>query len=150
MAMPVGSLAADDRLAIAALLTEFYWHLDHPEEGSVADLFTADGTIVTARFQLAGREAIAQWFAGRPRRTTRHSCSNLRLTSSAEGGVVVDAYLTTAAAPASTEGGGGAELMISETNDHVVRGETGIWLFTSRRLISVFEGRLVAGSGHRP
>jgi hypothetical protein len=149
MAMPVAPLTADDRLAIAALLTEFYRRLDHPEEGTVADLFTAEGTIVTPRFHLAGREAIAQWFAGRRRRTTRHSYSNLRLATSAEGGVVVDAYLTTAAAPASTEGGG-AELMISETNDHVVRGDAGAWLFASRRLITVFEGRLVAGGGHQP
>jgi SnoaL-like domain len=147
MAMPVAPLTADDRLAIAALLTEFYRRLDHPEEGTVADLFTADGTIVTPRFQLAGREAIAQWFAARPRRTTRHSCSNLRLVSSAEDGVLVDAYLTTAAASASTEPGG-AELLIGETHDHVVRGEAGAWLFVSRRLITVFEGRLGAGGGH--
>jgi SnoaL-like domain len=140
-------LLADDRTAIEALLTEFYWRLDHPASGTVADLVIPDGTIVTPRFQLAGHAAIAQWFAGRPQRTTRHSWSNLRLARSADGEVVVDAYLITAAAPTSTESGG-VEVMISETNDRVVRDDSGVWRFASRRLTTVFEGRLVPGKAH--
>jgi len=139
-------LSAEDHVAIAALLTEFYWRMDHPGSGSVADLFTYDGTIVTPRFQVAGREAIALWFAGRPSRMTRHSSANLRITEE-PGEVLVDAYLTTAAAPA-TPGSGGAEVMINETHDVVVRDADGGWCFAARRLTSVFEGRLVARGGH--
>src|SRR5882672_3889901 len=76
-------LLADDRSAIEALLSEFYWRLDHPGSGTVADLFTEAGTIVTPRFELAGRAAIAQWFAARAQRTTRHRWSNLRLPRAA-------------------------------------------------------------------
>ena len=143
------SLPADDRSAIEALLTEFYWRLDHPGSGTVADLFTESGTIVTPRFELAGRAAIAQWFAARAQRTTRHRWSNLRLTRTADGKVAVDAYLSTAAAPASAASGA-TEVMINETHDIVVRDEEGAWQFAARNLSVVFEGRLSAGGAHAP
>jgi hypothetical protein len=142
-------LLADDRSAIEALLSEFYWRLDHPGSGTVADLFTEAGTIVTPRFELAGRAAIAQWFATRAQRTTRHHWSNLRLTRAADGSVAVDAYLSTAAAPASAASAA-AEVMISETHDIVVRDEEGAWQFAARKLSVVFEGRLSAGAAHAP
>jgi len=142
-------LLADDRSAIEALLSEFYWRLDHPGSGTVADLFTEAGTIVTPRFELAGRAAIAQWFAARAQRTTRHRWSNLRLTRAADRSVAVDAYLSTAAAPASAASAA-AEVMISETHDIVVRDEEGAWQFAARKLSVVFEGRLSAGGAHAP
>jgi hypothetical protein len=139
-------LSAEDRAGIAALLTEFYWRMDHPGSGTVADLFTDDGTIVTPRFEVAGREAIANWFAARPPRITRHSWGNLRITEQPDE-VLVEAYLTTAASPA-TAGSSGAEVMINETRDVVVRYPDNGWRFASRRLTNVFEGRLVTGAGH--
>jgi hypothetical protein len=139
----------NERSAIEALLSEFYWRLDHPGSGTVADLFTEAGTIVTPRFELAGRAAIAQWFATRAQRTTRHHWSNLRLTRAADGSVAVDAYLSTAAAPASAASAA-AEVMISETRDIVVRDEEGAWQFAARKLSVVFEGRLSAGGAHAP
>jgi len=142
-------LLADDRSAIEALLSEFYWRLDHPGSGTVADLFTEAGTIVTPRFELAGRAAIAQWFAARAQRTTRHRWSNLRLTRAAGRCVAVDAYLSTAAAPTSAASAA-AEVMISETHDMVVRDEQGAWQFAARNLSVVFEGRLSAGAAHAP
>jgi hypothetical protein len=142
-------LLTNERSAIEALLSEFYWRLDHPGSGTVADLFTEAGTIVTPRFELAGRAAIAQWFATRAQRTTRHHWSNLRLTRAADGSVAVDAYLSTAAAPASAASAA-AEVMISETRDIVVRDEEGAWQFAARKLSVVFEGRLSAGGAHAP
>jgi hypothetical protein len=142
-------LLTNERSAIEALLSEFYWRLDHPGSGTVADLFTEAGTIVTPRFELAGRAAIAQWFATRAQRTTRHHWSNLRLTRAADGSVAVDAYLSTAAAPASAASAA-AEVMISETRDIVVRDEEGAWQFAARKLSVVFEGRLSAGGAHTP
>ena len=142
-------LLTNERSAIEALLSEFYWRLDHPGSGTVADLFTEAGTIVTPRFELAGRAAIAQWFATRAQRTTRHHWSNLRLTRAADGSVAVDAYLSTAAAPASAASAA-AEVMISETHDIVVRDEQGAWQFAARKLSVVFEGRLSAGAAHAP
>src|SRR6195256_1698615 len=142
-------LLADDRSAIEALLSEFYWRLDHPGSGTVADLFTEAGTIVTPRFELAGRAAIAQWFAARAQRTTRHRWSNLRLTRAADRSVAVDAYLSTAAAPVSAASAA-AEVMISETHDIDVRDEQGAWQFAARNLSVVFEGRLSAGAAHAP
>ena len=143
-------LLTNERSAIEALLSEFYWRLDHPGSGTVADLFTEAGTIVTPRFELAGRAAIAQWFATRAQRTTRHHWSNLRLTRAADGSVAVDAYLSTAAAPASAAASAAAEVMISETHDIVVRDEQGAWQFAARKLSVVFEGRLSAGGAHAP
>jgi SnoaL-like protein len=148
MPMADRALIADEHTAIEALLTEFYWRLDHPASGTVADLFTADGSIVTPRFKLEGQAAIAQWFADRPQRTTRHSWSNLRLAGSADGQVIIDAYLTTAAASAGTDSAE-AELMISETSDRVVRDDSGVWRFASRRLTTVFEGRLLSSKAHQ-
>jgi hypothetical protein len=142
-------LLTNERSAIEALLSEFYWRLDHPGSGTVADLFTEAGTIVTPRFELAGRAAIAQWFATRAQRTTRHHWSNLRLTRAADGSVAVDAYLSTAAAPASAASAA-AEVMISETHDIVVRDEEGAWQFAARKLSVVFEGRLSAGGANAP
>jgi hypothetical protein len=142
-------LLTNERSAIEALLSEFYWRLDHPGSGTVADLFTEAGTIVTPRFELAGRAAIAQWFATRAQRTTRHHWSNLRLTRAADGSVAVDAYLSTAAAPASAASAA-VEVMISETHDIVVRDEEGAWQFAARKLSVVFEGRLSAGGAHAP
>lgn len=142
-------LLTNERSAIEALLSEFYWRLDHPGSGTVADLFTEAGTIVTPRFELAGRAAIAQWFAARAQRTTRHRWSNLRLTRAADRSVAVDAYLSTAAAPASAASAA-AEVMISETHDIVVRDEKGAWQFAARKLSVVFEGRLSAGAAHAP
>ena len=142
-------LLTNERSAIEALLSEFYWRLDHPGSGTVADLFTEAGTIVTPRFELAGRAAIAQWFATRAQRTTRHQWSNLRLTRAADGSVAVDAYLSTAAAPVSAASAA-AEVMISETRDIVVRDEEGAWQFAARKLSVVFEGRLSAGGAHAP
>ena len=142
-------LLADDRSAIEALLSEFYGRLDHPGSGTVADLFTEAGTIVTPRFELAGRAAIAQWFAARAQRTTRHRWSNLRLTRAADRSVAVDAYLSTAAAPVSAASAA-AEVMLSETHDIVVRDEQGAWQFAARNLSVVFEGRLSAGAAHAP
>ena len=143
-------LLTNERSAIEALLSEFYWRLDHPGSGTVADLFTEAGTIVTPRFELAGRAAIAQWFATRAQRTTRHHWSNLRLTRAADRSVAVDAYLSTAAAPASAAASAAAEVMISETHDIVVRDEKGAWQFAARKLSVVFEGRLSAGGAHAP
>ena len=143
-------LLTNERSAIGALLSEFYWRLDHPGSGTVADLFTEAGTIVTPRFELAGRAAIAQWFAARAQRTTRHRWSNLRLTRAADRSVAVDAYLSTAAAPASAAASAAAEVMISETHDIVVRDEKGAWQFAARKLSVVFEGRLSAGAAHAP
>src|SRR3977135_2777469 len=117
-------LLANDRSAIEALLSEFYWRLDHPGSGTVADLFTEAGTIVTPRFELAGRAAIAQWFAARAPPPARHRWRTRRLPRAADRSVAVDAYLSTAAAPASAASAA-AEVMISETHDIVVRDEQG-------------------------
>jgi len=94
--------------------------------------------IVTPRFELAGRAAIAQWFAARAQRTTRHRWSNLRLTRARAAASAVDAYLSTAAAPTSAASAA-AEVMISETHDMVVRDEQGAWQFAARNLSVVFE-----------
>src|SRR3979490_2171850 len=104
-------LLADDRSAIEALLSEFSCRLDHPGSGTVADLFTEAGTIVTPRFELAGRAAIAQWLATRAQRTTRHHWSNRRVTPGGDGSVAGDGYLSPAAAPASAASAA-AEVMI--------------------------------------
>lgn len=140
-------LPAHDRAAIEALLTEFYWRLDHPQSGTVADLFTQSGTLVTPRFELSGRQQIAQWFAGRARRTTRHSWSNLRLAGDLPTGVSAEAYLITAAAPPAADCDG-AQIVIGDTKDLVVRDESNVWRFASRRLSIIFEGRLATKGTH--
>jgi len=136
----------EDRAAIEGLLTEFYWRLDHPDTGTVADLFTDGATLITPRFELSGRAQIAKWFAERTGggpRITRHSWSNLRLTHLRQDSVSAEAHLMTAAAS-----GNAIEVLVGDTTDLLVRETAAGWRFSSRRLTIAMEGRLATDRGH--
>jgi hypothetical protein len=145
-------VTAQDRAAIEALLTEFYWRLDHADAGSVAELFIERGTLVTPHGALAGREQIGRWFAGRTSgglRVTRHSWSNLRLSGAGQGRVTLEAHVLTAAAPSSAQQP--IEIMFGDTTDLVVKDALSGWMFESRRLDVALQGQMSPGSaGIRP
>lgn len=145
------AVPTDDRAAIEALLTEFYWRLDHAGSGSVADLFTATATLVTPRFQLSGREQIATWFEERARHTqrlTRHSWSNLRLKHLGPGELSAEAHLLTAAGTPSP--GDAVDVLIGETTDLCAQEAGTGWRFSARRLAIALEGRLAVSPGLAP
>ncbi len=135
---------ADERAAIEALLTEFYWRLDHAGGASVAELFVESSELVTPQGALAGRRQIDDWFQARAsgaRRITRHSWTNARLTWKAADHVTVEAHVMTIAtlqdAPA-----GALEVTIGDTTDVVAKDAVQGWRFVSRRLDLVAHGRV--------
>jgi hypothetical protein len=141
------TVAAQDRASLEALLTEFYWRLDHAGVGSVAELFVERGTLVTPRGAHAGREQIARWFAERTiggERVTRHSWSNLRLSPASDGRVTIEAHVLTATAPSGNPSQL-IEIIFGDTTDLVVKNARSGWLFESRRLDVALQGRTAAG-----
>lgn len=140
------TVLAGDRTSIEALLSEFYWRLDHPGAGSVADLFVDAGTLVTPRGTVTGRVAIARWFTQRTtegERITRHGWSNLRLSAAEAGRVTAHAHVRTIASSGSH--GQPIEIMFGDTTDLVVKSPRTGWLFESRRLDVVIQGKTAIG-----
>ncbi|MGD0505666.1 MAG: nuclear transport factor 2 family protein [Steroidobacteraceae bacterium] len=143
------TVSAEDRASIEALLSEFYWRLDHKGAGSVAELFAEGGTLVTPRGTVTGRDHISQWFINRTtegERITRHGWSNLRLSAAGTGRVAVEAHVRTIAT-ASSSRGQPIEVMFGDTIDVVVNNPRSGWLFESRRLEVVVQGRTSIGAG---
>lgn len=72
-----------EMLRLASLNAEYWFRVDQPESGEVADLYTADGLMVFGDLRVEGREAIKTFFSTRngrmPVRTTRHVSTNLRV-----------------------------------------------------------------------
>jgi hypothetical protein len=143
------TVSAEDRGSIEALLSEFYWRLDHKGAGSVAELFVEGGTLETPRGTVTGRVRISQWFINRTpegERVTRHGWSNLRLSAGSTDRVTVEAHVRTVAIPSSSHGQP-IELMFGDTIDVVVKNPRSGWLFESRRLEVVVQGRTSIGAG---
>ncbi len=137
------TVSAEDRASIEALLSEFYWRLDHKGAGSVAELFVEGGTLVTPRCTVTGRAHISQWFTNRTAeggRITRHGWSNLRLSAADAGRVTVEAHVRTVAASCGSRGQP-IEMMFGDTSDLVVKDPRNGWLFESRRLEVVLQGQ---------
>jgi uncharacterized protein (TIGR02246 family) len=140
-------LSAEDRFAIADLITEFGRRVDHGEAESVAELFVEDGALVTPMFHLKGRQQIAEHFARRNASgdiVSRHQWSNLKLTPTEDGRVLAEMIVQThlgkqrAAGPVQPD-----HMMVGDSIDVVVRDEAGAWRFVERRLVVAFRAESV-------
>lgn len=71
----------EDEAACARLCVDFANHLDARRYAQVLDLFTEDAALDRMGTVSAGREEIARFLAARPEDvTTRHVCSNMRVS----------------------------------------------------------------------
>ncbi|MCB2107133.1 MAG: nuclear transport factor 2 family protein [Rhodobacteraceae bacterium] len=144
MAIPV-----EDRIAVEDLLTEFCWRVDHARAETVAELFIADGKIVTPMFTAHGRDQIAEHFRNRDRQgdiLSRHQWMNLRLEpvspTRLKAEMVVQTYLAKGAPPSSTPG-----LMVGDSLDVFEKGSDGVWRFAERQLRVIFKTEIVPPAG---
>lgn len=127
-------LADADHAALARLVTEIVWRIDHGQADTVHELFVEDGEMVLGPASLTGREQIATW--GRERAgspfTSRHVCTNMRFvpdgTDGALGSTVVTVYRYSGAGLGDTTAHG-----VGEYTDRFVRTADG-WRFVSRRI----------------
>lgn len=138
----MNNISLQDHMAIADLLSEFSWRVDHGEADRVVELFVEDGTITTPMFTLTGRDEIARQFGERAKdkdRLSRHFWSNLRLQPLADGRVqaqtAVQTYIGTGPAPTAPE-----NLVVGDSIDIVEKDEGGVWHFAERRLVVAFMG----------
>jgi hypothetical protein len=141
------AVSAEDRASIEALLSEFYWRLDHKDSGSIAELFVEGGSLVTPAATVTGHEGITKWFTQRTsqgERITRHGWSNLRLSRAEGDRVRAEAHVRTVAAR-SISNGESVDIMFGETVDLLVKGPRRGWLFESRRLDVVLQRSIAGG-----
>ena len=135
-----GELSPDARHAIGDLVVEHSWLIDHGYADSVPELYTDDASLLGIGEDLVGRDAIAEWSRRRVAmrdRTSRHVCTNLRLTATAPdraaGTVLLTLYRHDGEAA-----GPPLPLLVGEFDDRYERGADGRWRFAERRFSSVF------------
>ena len=130
------------RAAIADLVTEFAWLLDHGQADRLADLFADDGAFLGVGDDLRGRGAIAAWGkrrAAMTERTSRHCCCSPRLVAEkpdrVRGTVLLTVYRHDGSRP-----GPATPLMVGDYEDIYQRGSDGRWRYAERRLVPIFGG----------
>jgi hypothetical protein len=127
-----------DHLALARLVTEIAWRIDHGKADTVHELFVHEGEMDLGQTSLKGREKIREWGRERVKATytTRHACMNMRFIADgddrAEGTTLLIQYLD--------EGDGRGTTLpraIGEDRDRFMRTEQG-WRFVSRSFEQFF------------
>ncbi|MBC7482220.1 MAG: nuclear transport factor 2 family protein [Rhizobacter sp.] len=84
----------EDEAACTRLCIDFANHLDARRYEAVLDLFTEDGSLDRMGTVFAGRTAIEGFLAARPAgMTTRHLCTNVRVSFDTEGGATGSCYV---------------------------------------------------------
>lgn len=91
-------LNCDVQVELSQLAAEYWYRVDHPGAGDVAELYTVEGVMQVGDFRLCGRGEIREFFRKRneavPVRTTRHLCTNLLVRSGNDGTVNVHSLVT--------------------------------------------------------
>ncbi len=84
----VQGVSVADRMAIRALLHEYYWFADHGPIENITGLYTEDGHLIGAGKFINGRRALAEEVTLQTNDdVTRHVSSNLRLSLLEDGTV---------------------------------------------------------------
>jgi hypothetical protein len=84
----VRGVSVADRIAIRALLHEYYWFADHGPIENITGLYTEDGHLIGAGKFINGRRALAEEVTLQTNEdVTRHVSSNLRLSLLDDGAV---------------------------------------------------------------
>ena len=138
----VRKLAPGVRDAIAALVAEHSWLIDHGEADRIAELFTEDGQMFGVGPDLIGLDAIRAWSVTRAamhERTSRHVCTNLRLQQISDdevhGTVILTVYRRDGPGP-----GKATPLLVGDYDDIYRRVADETWRFARRRVTLAFEG----------
>lgn len=134
-------ITREDRLAIADLVTEFAWLIDHHDGHGVEDLFTEDGTYDLGGWTHTGREAIREFYDTRRAkgpRTSRHLFTNLRMhppttDSDATGTTVLTLHAHDGEPPHPL-----SPVMVADYADTYRRDDDGRWLFHTRNVTFLF------------
>jgi len=133
-----------DALAIAAILTEYCYLVDHGRAAECQLLFASKSTLTfgagTSRpMTLAGIEAIRGFFQTRQTQThvtTRHIASNFRVTARADGNIEADSilslYRSEVAAHEPTAP------VIADVHDVLSRSPDGLWQIETRVIAPIF------------
>ena len=136
------ALAPGVRDAIAALVAEHSWMIDHGQADRVPELFTEDGRLFGGGPDLIGLDAIRAWSVRRAamrERTSRHVCTNLRLTRVSDDEVrgtgILTLYRRDGPGP-----GDATPLLVGDYDDIYRRGADGTWRFAERRITPTFGG----------
>ena len=92
-----GAIKPEDRLAIRALVHEYYWFADHGPMEGIVDLYAEDGRLIGAGRFITGwpalRVEVEDSKKTTPDNTTRHVSTNLRLTPLPDGSIQGVEYL---------------------------------------------------------
>ena len=129
------TFSGEDAREIEALVVEHAWVLDHGQALSLADLYTDNGRLTGAGFNIVGREQMVASLKARPQSTTRrthHQCTNIRITP--EGANTARGWVSLVLRVRLGEESI-TEDFVGEYQDHYVRDTQGRWRFTERKLI---------------
>lgn len=125
----------EDEAACTRLCIDFAYHLDARRYEAVLDLFTEDGSLDRMGTLFAGRAALEGFLAARPARvTTRHLCTNIRVSFDTEDYAVGSCYVLLF--QGSADAGGptmAGPPMVVEYHDRFTRTDVG-WRIQERRI----------------
>lgn len=130
-------LSIEDRLAIAALVTEYAWLLDHRRWDDVPRLMTDDVVLRIRGREIVGRDGVVEWAQARAQkanRRTQHQMTLGRLEP-----VDADHVTGTAALVLHIAKMGGSDTyidLVGEYQDDYVRTPNG-WRFSRRTLVPI-------------
>jgi 3-phenylpropionate/cinnamic acid dioxygenase small subunit len=103
---------------------------DDHDHDTLSDMFTLEGSFARPTEPdrpVVGREAIRSFFHSRPARRTKHFMTNVIVDLVGEKSATARSYILLYA------GETGETVLAGEFNDELVRDESGVWLFQSRR-----------------
>jgi hypothetical protein len=133
--------------ACERLIIDFVRRLDLGEPGSVAELFTEDGSWAWPAGDrlVEGREALRAYFASRPAdRLSRRLMSNILVTVTGPGTATATSYFTTYRIDGHDGGTDqvppGPPVQVGHHEDAFRRGPDGTWLLATRVLHLPFGG----------
>lgn len=126
-------LDIETRLAIGDLVTSFQYHLDRG--GMSAELLHPDAVISSPAGDVCGREAILARPAPATGSITRHCWANMRLSMTADGGVVARYIATAWHGDAMRKL---TKMTLGDVEDHFVR-DADRWLLKHSRFERIFQ-----------
>jgi 3-phenylpropionate/cinnamic acid dioxygenase small subunit len=133
----IDDLSLGDRLAIADLITEYAWLVDHDRWLQVPALFTDSAVLTIRGHTIAGRASIATWAAdqaaGRTSRT-QHQITNVRIAPAGRAHATATATLV---AHVALTGRRTTHVdFVAELQDELVKTATG-WRISARRVVHI-------------
>ncbi|MCC0093635.1 nuclear transport factor 2 family protein [Streptomyces flavotricini] len=146
--MDVETLDPMERLiaerACERLIVEFVRRLDLGEPGSVADLFTPDGSWAwpAGDRRVEGRTALRDYFGGRPAdRLSRRMCTNVLVTVASADEATATSYFVTYRVDGYSEGIAAPRPPVQVGHyEDTFRKVDGTWLLATRTTFLAFAG----------